>query len=117
MSFSGRLRRFLGPVKPIGNVPLHVCQQCHRDFVHPTAWEDETGRARRVFLRCGACGHTRDVVVGPEGELLLKRAMDQRLGALTEAAERLERDNMTDWVDSFAGALRHDLIDATDFAA
>lgn len=117
MSFSRTLRRILGPVKPAGLVPLHICQDCRGDFVHDTAWEDETGRARRVYLRCGACGHARDVVVGPEAEAILNRALDRRFGELAEAADRLERENMNAWVDSFTGALRHDLIDAMDFSA
>ena len=116
MSLSRRLRRILGPVKPVGHVPLHVCQECRRDFVHPTAWKDEAGRARRVYLRCGACGYTRDVVVGPEAEQLFKRAVDKRSGTIAAAADRLEQELMAGWVDSFAGALEHDLIDAADFS-
>jgi hypothetical protein len=116
MSFSRAVRRILGPVKPVGDVPLHVCQACRRDFVHPTAWKDEAGRARRVYLRCGACGHAREAVVGPDGEKLLTRALDKRFGMIAEAADRLEQELMARWVDEFAGALRHDLIDASDFA-
>jgi hypothetical protein len=116
MSFSRAVRRILGPVKPVGHVPLHVCQACRRDFVHPTGWKDEAGRARRVYLRCGACGHAREAVVGPDAEKLLTRALDKRFGMIAEAADRLEQELMADWVDEFAGALRHDLIDASDFS-
>jgi hypothetical protein len=88
------LRWLLGPKLPVG--ALHVCRLCGGDFVNPTRWDAEGPDLWRVGLRCGACGHERETIVGP-------------------TAADLERENMASWVETFSAALRRDLIDAEDF--
>jgi hypothetical protein len=105
------LRRLLGPGQPVGAAALHICARCRDDFVTPTRWEAEVNGLWRVHLRCGACGHERDTVVGPQAARMFDRALAKR----SEVLERVERERMTHWVDAFSIALERDLIDASDF--
>jgi hypothetical protein len=101
-------RRMFGPA-------LHICAACGGDFANPAAWE-ETGPANWVVsLRCGACGHERAVPVDGVAVRRFNRALDRGYKAIERAADRLERELMTAWVETFGAALARDLIDAADF--
>jgi hypothetical protein len=88
---------------------------CGDDFVSPAAWSFDDQGTRRVTLVCGACGHVRECTITPTSAALLEVAHANRLAHLAEAADRLERERMASWVESFTVALDRDLIDATDF--
>jgi hypothetical protein len=107
------LRWLLGPKLPVG--ALHVCRLCGGDFVNPTRWDAEGPDLWRVGLRCGACGHERETIVGPTAAQLFDQALDKGFDRIAETADDLERENMASWVETFSAALRRDLIDAEDF--
>jgi hypothetical protein len=108
------LRSLLGPRQPLP-CDIHVCVVCHRDCVNPVSW-DEAGEDRwRVLLRCGSCGHEHMRVLSHDDAAHLLTALDRGYIEIETAAERLERELMTDWVETFAAALGRDLIDADDF--
>ena len=95
---------------------LHICAACGGDFANPAAWEEADPLTWVVSLRCGACGHERDVTVTKGAARRLNRALDRGYDAIERAAERLERERMAGWVEAFGAALQRDLIDAADFA-
>jgi hypothetical protein len=116
----GRLARafkaLLGPGRPVLG-DAHVCVVCRGDCVNPVAW-DEAGEDRwRVTLRCGACGHEHIRELSQDEAGRLMNALDRGYIEIETAAERLERELMTEWVETFAAALQRDLIDAGDFAS
>jgi hypothetical protein len=114
----GRLARafrsLLGPRQPLP-CDIHVCAVCRNDCVNPVSW-DEAGEDRwRVVLRCGSCGHQHTRVLAQDEATRLLTALDRGYVEIETAAERLERELMEDWVETFCGALQRDLIDAGDF--
>jgi hypothetical protein len=110
------LHRLMGPKLPLP-LPrlLCVCAACGADFVNPVRWITQEDGQRRVHLRCGACGLERDVVVTPTSAALLEAAHEARVAQIAQTLERLERDRMAAWADTFTQALERDLIDAADF--
>jgi len=53
--------------------------------------------------------------VPPTSAALFEAAHASRLARIGDTADRLERERMSGWVESFALALARDLIDANDF--
>jgi hypothetical protein len=94
---------------------LHICAACGGDYANPAAWEEKDPLTWVVSLRCGACGHERDATVDKGAVRRFNRALDRGYNAIERAAERLERELMTAWVETFGAALERDLIDAADF--
>jgi hypothetical protein len=109
------LRWLLGPKLPVGPAPLHVCVSCRGDFVIPTHRDPCADGSWRVRLRCRACGFERETTVGAHAAELLDEALDTGYHAIAEPADPLESERMREWVETFAAALRADLIDAADF--
>lgn len=111
---------FNPPMTPITRIrrrhALHICAACGGDYANPAAWEQPDPLTWVVSLRCGACGHERDVTVGKGTARRFNRALDRGYNAIERAAERLERERMAGWVEAFGAALQRDLIDAADFA-
>jgi hypothetical protein len=113
------------PTSPIRRTPglrervfgpgLHICAVCGGDFANPAAWEEADYATWVVSLRCGGCGHERDATVGKSAVRRFNRALDRGYKTIERAAERLEHELMTAWVEAFGAALERDLIDATDF--
>ena len=83
--------------------------------MNPTRWDPEATEVWRVGLRCGACGYERETVVGPTVAQLFDKALDKGFDAIAKTADRVERENMTSWVETFSAALQRDLIDPADF--
>jgi len=106
-----RLRRLLRPKLPLPG-PLYVCPVCRGDYVNPVEWSWADDGTRWVKLRCGACEHRRETAVAATSAALLEAAHARRMARI---ADELERERMCGWVESFAGALERDLIDAGDF--
>jgi hypothetical protein len=109
------LSRFLGPKQPILG-RLHICTGCGGAFVLLTGEliEEELGRWR-LGLRCGACGHRTEALVGPGDARGFQRTLEQQVEQIAAAADRLADEAMTSWVETFSVALERDLIDACDF--
>jgi hypothetical protein len=95
---------------------LHVCVGCTGEFVQATRWDDPVNGTRLVGLRCAACGHERETVADLTATALFQAAQTDGAVRLEATADELAREQMSEWVASFAGALERDLIDAADFA-
>ena len=112
------LRALVKPWEPPADwgIPLHVCERCGSDAVCPMDWDQVGEEGWDIDLRCGECGHWRTAVARNEEAA----AYELRLGRQTErieaALERLDRERMLCEVEQLVHALRHDLIDAADFA-
>jgi hypothetical protein len=95
---------------------LTDCSECGGDFVHPVEWSPTDGGTWWMLLRCGACGTSREETV-PDGEA---ERYDQELDLaeyrMRRAADKLAEELLEEQADSFATALRLDLIGAEDFA-
>jgi hypothetical protein len=92
------------------------CTKCGRDFVHPVEWSPNDGGTWWMVLRCGACGASREETVPDAEAERYDRQLDQAEHRMRRAAERLSRERLEAQADSFATALRLDLIGAEDFA-
>jgi hypothetical protein len=109
------LKNLLGPRLPLPS-DIHVCACCARDFVNPVSWDAAGDERWVVALRCGGCGHERTREISRTEARRLDGSLDRGYDAIARAADRLERELMAAWVESFAGALERDLIDVADFA-
>jgi hypothetical protein len=89
---------------------------CRDDFVVPVWWEPLDNDQWRMLLRCGQCDTYRDVVVGTELAKAFERDLDRGAREIRIALSRLDRERMAAETEAFVVALRHDLIDAGDFA-
>jgi hypothetical protein len=95
---------------------LADCTACGADFVHPVEWSPLDGENWWMLLRCGACGASREETVPDVEAERYDRELDRIEYTMRRAAERLSREQLADQADSFATALRMDLIGAEDFA-
>ncbi len=95
---------------------LHVCPQCASRLVQPTCWEQTTDRGHwRLWRRCPECGWECDAIHGEREIDDFDEELDLGTQALTDVLKALERESMQNVVESFATALRADLITADDF--
>ncbi len=78
----------------MGAAALHVCPRCGGDYVNPTHWTDLADSLWRVDLRCGACGHERDTVVGEEAARIFASARGEGVARIAESVDRLERERV-----------------------
>lgn len=95
---------------------LHICPDCGSGLVQPTCWQQEDGRTQwRVWRRCPECEWACEGV----HDVVAIDAFDEQLdlGAheLANELRELEQANMSEMADTFALALRNDLITADDF--
>jgi len=95
---------------------LHVCDECHGDFVHPVEWCEADAEHWWMRLRCGACFREREITVPDEVAQRFGRDLDAAEEEIGRAAEALDHERMEREVEAFAAALERDLIDADDFA-
>ena len=94
---------------------LTVCPRCDADCVVPVEWAEREPEAWWMRLRCGACGHLREIVVPDATAQRYDLELDRGMGQIADALSRLERDRMALEADNLAVALRLDLVDADDF--
>jgi rRNA maturation protein Nop10 len=95
---------------------LAHCNACGADFVHPVEWSPQDGERWWMLLRCGACGESREETVPDAEAERYDRELEWAEYRMRRAAERLSQEQLADQADSFATALRLDLIGAEDFA-
>lgn len=95
---------------------LTICRSCRADCVIPTAWMPQPDSSWWMYLRCGACGASRDVVVPDSAAQRYDADLDRGTHEIAAALRRLEREQMAEEADALATALRLDLLDASDFA-
>jgi hypothetical protein len=108
-------RRVAGALRD-GTATLHICSACGGTFACPVDWRT-VGPARwRIALRCGECGHWREVVVSDRRAACLERWCTRPADAMRRAVVRCERERMLAEIDAFAAALADGRIDAGDFS-
>jgi hypothetical protein len=94
---------------------LSDCSECGADFVHPVEWAPNDGGTWWMVLRCGACGTSREETVLDQEAARYDRDLDMAEHRMRCAADRLSRELLEEEADSFATALRLDLIGVEDF--
>jgi len=67
-------------------------------------------------LRCGACEVWREVTVTNKVAERFDIELDRRADAIHRTLQKLDRERMVQQVETMIGALRHGLIDPSDFA-
>ena len=82
----------------------------------PTEWMQQQDSNRWMYLRCGSCGPSCEVVVPDPAAQRYDADLDRGMHEIAAALERLERGQWAEQADALATALRLDLLDATDFA-
>jgi hypothetical protein len=95
---------------------LHVCADCHGDYVHPVEWCEADAEHWWMRLRCGSCFSEREVTVPDAVAQRFGSDLDAAEAAIGRAAATLDQERMEREVEAFAAALERDLIDADDFA-
>ena len=70
-----------------------------------------------MFLRCGECGVSREVVVSNDEAGRFETALHSRAKLVARAVRELEEERISSEVADFVTALEHDLIVPADFAA
>jgi hypothetical protein len=95
---------------------LHVCHECHADYVHPVEWREADGDHWWMRLRCGSCFREREVTVPDAVAQRFGRDLDAAEQEIGRAAAQLDQERMAREVEALAAALERDLIDADDFA-
>ncbi len=95
---------------------LATCVLCHRDFVHPIAYEPVGEDRWWMLLRCAECGTSREVTVGDEVAERFDDELAEGAMAIVRAAQRLELERMAVEAEWFVDALRHGFIEPADFA-
>jgi hypothetical protein len=96
---------------------LETCLVCGRDFVQPVSWEPDGPERWWMFLRCGECGVSREVVVSNDEAGRFEAALHARAKLVARAVRELEEERISSEVADFVTALEHDLIVPADFAA
>jgi hypothetical protein len=69
-----------------------------------------------MLLRCGECGHERDVVVADAVAARYEDDLREAAGVIARALADEDRKRLEREADALAVALDRDLIDAADFA-
>jgi hypothetical protein len=95
---------------------LADCAACGRDFVHPVEWRPHDDRHWWMLLRCGACGTMREETVPDPVAEVFDRELDHAERGIRRTADRMSHDRLAEQVESFAIALKLDLIGVDDFA-
>jgi hypothetical protein len=102
-------------VRTPGRTDLHFCPACGRDLVYPVEWGPVSATHYQVHLRCPNCEWT---ATGRFGLVALDRfdeELDRATAIIERDLERLERANLEDDLERFAGALRAGAILPEDF--
>ena len=94
---------------------LETCLVCGRDFVQPVSWEPDGPERWWMFLRCGECGVSREVIVDNDEAGRFEAALHSRAKIVARAVRELEEERISAEVATFVSALEHDLIVPADF--
>jgi hypothetical protein len=113
--FLSRRRRRVRARPASAGTDLRVCPACRSHFVVPVDWEAAGEAHWWIRLRCGECEQIREVTVGDDVAERFDRDLNASMAALTEALAAIEREAMEHALHTLKGALRHDLVDASDF--
>ena len=94
---------------------LHLCVHCDSSLVYPVEWDEVTGEAWRVTLRCPECETFREGVFSQDSVDAFDEELDAGCEMLTSDLRRLARANMAEDTDRFAAALQAGAILPEDF--
>jgi hypothetical protein len=108
------LRRILGPTHGL-NEALAVCRTCRSDFVNPVSWHERGETHWCIRLRCGECGHVREVEVSNEEADRYDAELDRGMVKIASTLASLDRARMVAEANAFRTALELDLIGPGDF--
>jgi hypothetical protein len=112
---------FRGPVwcaaaaGPAADPPLPTCAACQADCACPLDWEPEDSEHWWIRLRCGECGHVREVIAENADAARFERHLAWQTSKIERALARLDRERMAAEIEQFVAALAGDLVDAGDF--
>jgi hypothetical protein len=95
---------------------LDRCPECRRPAVCPMEWETDGEHHWLMQLRCGECGAWREVRVTNEDAKEFDLTLNRQAAQIQRALDQIDRERMEAELNTFVGALEHDLIDAADFA-
>jgi hypothetical protein len=95
--------------------PLQICASCSAEYACPMDWEPEDSHHWWIRLRCGECGHVREVVVDNRVAADFDAQLSWQTLKIERALARLDHERMVAEVEQFVTALACDLVDAGDF--
>jgi flavoprotein len=113
---SNWLVRALSGRRPNADTDLEHCATCHRDFAYPVEWEPVSKESWWMLLRCGECDAWREVTVPNAVAERFDFELDRRADVMQRALNEIDREQMIASANTMIAALRHNLIDAADFA-
>jgi len=93
-----------------------ACEGCGSRYVCPLDWDPVDEETWWVACRCGECGHRHEVVLSNRQAADWDVVLCLQTAVIEREIARLDRERMTAEAATFTAALRHDLIDAADFA-
>ena len=105
-----RLRRW------VARPPWIACEGCGGRYVCPLDWDPVDEETWWVACRCGECGHRHEAFLSNEQAAHWDVELCRQTAAIERELARLDRERMAAEAACFTAALRHDLIDAADFA-
>ena len=110
--------RIRSPLRPMDRFGDHLtsCRACGASIVNPMDWHEADESTWWVLLRCGACSHSREVILTDEQARQFDRDLQPGLRAIERIIDDLDHQRMRYEVEIFADALARDLISASDFA-
>jgi hypothetical protein len=85
-------------------------------MVCPLRWQPRSFERWVIALRCGECGHERDIVASNAQAADFYDTFDRQQLKMERELGRLDGARMAEEVAAFIEALGRDLIDPTDFA-
>jgi flavoprotein len=110
------LSRALSGRRPNAETDLEHCVHCDRDFVYPVEWEPISKECWWILLRCGECDEWREATVPNAIAERFDIELDRRADVMHRALHKIDREQMIASANTMIAALRHNLIDAADFA-
>ena len=93
-----------------------ACDRCGADALCPIEWVTFGDDAWLMWMRCGECGGPHEAIVDNATAAAIDIEMDRQQDWIAKRADALSLERMKDEVETFAAALRCDLVEASDFA-
>lgn len=111
------LRRIAGPTLPAPTPDRRLvhCPECGIDLVNPVRWYESDETHWWIRLRCGGCGHKREVIASDDEAERFDRDLHAGVAEIAATAVRLERERMRAELATLTTALERDLIAPDDF--
>jgi hypothetical protein len=94
---------------------LHLCPRCSSDLVQPEWWDEADGGSWQVGLRCPECEHRHEGVYRQSVVDAYDEFLNESSDELAASYRRLVRENLSDELERFAGALNAGAILPEDF--